>query len=163
MHANSNLTNENLRFLTADQALADVAYFIHYVKQSYVTPGAEESQVIVVGSHYAGNLAVWFRQKYPHLALGAWASSAPVLSVVNHQLYKETSAATYRNVGGDACYDAIESSFAFVERMVQNNQLEELSNIFYICPDSTLRTDRSISLFFSLLAEAFSLVVQLSS
>lgn len=59
----SDTTVENLRFLTVDQALADTAHFITNITAE--TPGAEESPVIVIGGHYSGSLAVWFRQKYP--------------------------------------------------------------------------------------------------
>lgn len=34
-----------------------------------------KAKVIVAGTAYGGNLAVWFRQKYPHLVDGIWSSS----------------------------------------------------------------------------------------
>lgn len=157
------MTDANLRYLTVDQALADVAHFVTDIQRRYSSQQDRRPAVIVVGGHYSGNLAAWFQQKYPHLSAGAWASSAPVLSVVNHQLYKETAAATYRSIGGDACYNAIESGFAAIETLVQNGQLDELSAIFSLCPASYLRTDRSISLFFALIAEAFAVIVQTST
>lgn len=159
----SNLTNDNLRFLNVDQALADVAHFITHIKRHDVIPGAEDSKVIVVGRHYSANLAVWFRQKYPHLALGAWASSAPLLSVVNHHLYKETAAETFRTIGGDSCYNAIQNSFTHIETLVQADQLDAVSSLFSLCTENYLRTERSLSTFFAFLAEVFSLVVQLST
>lgn len=126
-------------------------------------PGAEESEVIVVGRHYSANLAVWFRQKYPHLALGAWASSAPVLSVVNQYQYKETAARTFRQIGGDSCYYSIQRSFDYIESLIRADRLDDVSALFSLCPNSYLRNERSINLFFALLAEVFSFVVQLSS
>lgn len=59
----SNITTENLRFLTVDQALADTAHFVDFVKGEF--PGAADAPVIVVGGHYSASLAVWFRQAYP--------------------------------------------------------------------------------------------------
>ncbi len=64
----SNVTDENLRFLTPQQALADTAHFISHIQTTL--PGAENSPFILVGGHYSASLAVWFRQAYPHLALG---------------------------------------------------------------------------------------------
>lgn len=156
----SNLTNENLRFLTVDQALADIAHFVAEIQAQHATAEHPRPAVIVIGGHYSGNLAVWFRQKYPHLSAGAWAASAPVWSVVNHHQYKETAAESYRLFGGDECYDTIDASFSYMEDMIQGGELDELSSLFSLCPESYLRTDRSINLFFSLLAEAFAVIVQ---
>lgn len=72
---------ENLKYLNVDQALADLAAFIVWFKAS--TPGLENSKVILVGGSYAGTMAVWMRQKYPHLVAGSWASSAPLLAKVD--------------------------------------------------------------------------------
>lgn len=157
------MTNANLRFLTVDQALADIAHFVDFLQQEHATAEHPDHAVIVVGLTYSGNLAVWFRQKYPHLADGAVASSAPVLSVVNHQLYKETAGETYRSVGGDECYDALEASFTAIEDMVQRGGLDELSEMFHLCRDSYIRTDRGVSSFNFLLSEIFSYIVQSTS
>lgn len=57
-------SEENLQYLSVDQALADVAYFIEKMKKKL---GKENARVIVFGGSYAGNMAVWARLKYPHL------------------------------------------------------------------------------------------------
>lgn len=65
-----------LGYLNAAQALADYAAILLHVKEKYST---NHSPIIVIGGSYGGMLAAWFRLKYPHLALGALASSAPLL------------------------------------------------------------------------------------
>ncbi|CAF2366223.1 unnamed protein product [Brassica napus] len=65
-----------LGYLNAAQALADYAAILVHVKEKY---SAKHSPIIVVGASYGGMLAAWFRLKYPHIALGALASSAPLL------------------------------------------------------------------------------------
>lgn len=63
-----NVTDENLVFLTPEQALADAAHFINHIRN--ILPGGEDSEVILVGGHYSASLAIWFRQRYPHLSSG---------------------------------------------------------------------------------------------
>jgi hypothetical protein len=68
----------DLKYLSVDQALADLAYFI--VKQKSENRLLKNSGVILVGASYSATMVSWFRLKYPHLANGAWASSAPLLA-----------------------------------------------------------------------------------
>ncbi|KAL1924647.1 uncharacterized protein VTP21DRAFT_4301 [Calcarisporiella thermophila] len=65
-----------MRFLTVDNALADMAYFIQHVK----IPGVntKKAKWAVIGGSYGGVQAAWMRQAYPKLVHAALASSAPV-------------------------------------------------------------------------------------
>lgn len=72
----SDISTDNLKWLTPDQALADLAYFIEYlIEKGEVQKG---QKLAVFGGSYPGNLAAWARLKYPHLIHAAVASSAPV-------------------------------------------------------------------------------------
>jgi len=65
-----------LKYLSSQQALADAAYFRNYlVEKLNLSPNAKW---VVFGGSYSGNLAAWFRLKYPHLVVGAIATSGPV-------------------------------------------------------------------------------------
>lgn len=76
-----NFTVENLRFLNVDQALADLAYFIRdYVRAQ---PRFADSKIIMYGGSYAANMALWFKQRYPHLAVGVVASSGPIKAQID--------------------------------------------------------------------------------
>jgi len=66
-----------------EQALADTADFIQYLTKKLSLNG----KVVVFGGSYAGSLAAWFREKYPNIAVGAIASSAPVLAEVDFKEY----------------------------------------------------------------------------
>eukprot|EP00939_MAST-03C_sp_MAST-3C-sp1_P003223 g3223.t1 len=70
-------TNENLRFLTIEQALADMADFLSAKEKIF---GCREGgcPTVLFGGSYGGMLAAWFMLKYPFLANGAIAASAPV-------------------------------------------------------------------------------------
>lgn len=153
-----NVTDENLRFLTVDQAMADTAHFIEYIKSSAVTPGAQNSPVIVIGGHYSASLAAWVRQIYPHLVVGAWASSAPTLAIADHFQYKELSGAVFRHIGGNECYENIERGFAEMEQMVADNRLAELATMFQLC--DVIEDELDIQMFFSVMSEFFSLLAQ---
>ena len=52
-HPTKDTSTENLRYLSVDQALADIAFFIDYVKKNY--PGLENSGVFMLGASYSGN------------------------------------------------------------------------------------------------------------
>jgi hypothetical protein len=53
-HPTENTTTENLRFLSVDQALADLAFFINDIKKS--SNDLSDSRVIMVGGSYSGEL-----------------------------------------------------------------------------------------------------------
>jgi len=144
--------------LTVEQALADAAHFITFITSEEVTPGASNSPVIVIGGHYSGSLAVWLRQKYPHLVTGAWASSAPLQSVLNHVAFKEIAGAAYRQAGGNECYDTLESGFRTMEQYIADGRNSEIEEIFRTC--EPIVTDADEAVFFSFVAELFSLVPQ---
>ncbi|KAG8371236.1 hypothetical protein BUALT_Bualt13G0066700 [Buddleja alternifolia] len=93
-------------YFNSAQALADYAEVLLHVKEKF---SAHYSPIIVIGGSYGGMLASWFRLKYPHIALGAMASSAPILyfdnitpqngyySVVTND-FKEVSKSCYQTI-----------------------------------------------------------------
>ncbi|KAJ6641062.1 putative serine protease K12H4.7, partial [Pseudolycoriella hygida] len=153
-----NVTDENLRLLSPEQALADTAHFINHIQATI--PGASSSPFILVGGHYSASLAVWFRQAYPHLALGVWASSAPLVSIVDFDQFKVAVGAAFRNVGGDSCYDAIELGFSRMEAAVEAGEWERLTEAFYLCDPLELE---DVSHFFAVMAEIYATMPQFAN
>jgi lysosomal Pro-X carboxypeptidase len=57
-----------LQYLTSEQALADFAVFIDYMRKDM--PHGDKMPVIAFGGSYGGMLAAWFRMKYPNVVQG---------------------------------------------------------------------------------------------
>ncbi|KAJ4841330.1 hypothetical protein Tsubulata_039536, partial [Turnera subulata] len=94
------------------------------------------SPVIVAGGSYGGMLASWFRLKYPHIALGALASSAPLLyfdDITPEDGYHSIVTKSFRDAS-ETCYQTILKSWAEIDKVAsQPNGLSILSKRFVTC------------------------------
>ncbi|OWM68944.1 hypothetical protein CDL15_Pgr025131 [Punica granatum] len=81
-------------------------------------------------------LAAWFRLKYPHIALGAFASSAPILLPVNftpHYGYYTIVSKGFRETS-ETCYETIKRSWSEIDRVASKQHgLQYLSETFNTC------------------------------
>lgn len=59
---------QKMNYLTSEQALADFAVLINYIKGSVA--GAANSSVVAFGGSYGGMLSAWMRIKYPNMIVG---------------------------------------------------------------------------------------------
>lgn len=66
--------------MTSLQALKDAAAFVRWTNQQN---NLTSPKWVVFGGSYSGSLALWFRQRYPELTVGAVGSSAPMEFVVD--------------------------------------------------------------------------------
>ncbi|XP_058197908.1 uncharacterized protein LOC131313554 [Rhododendron vialii] len=126
--------NESTRgYFNSAQAIADYAEVIIYLKQKL---SARDSPVIVVGGSYGGMLASWFRLKYPHIALGALASSAPILyfdDITPENGYYSLATKDFKEVS-ETCYETIQKSWSEIDRVASNpHGLSILSQKFKTC------------------------------
>lgn len=141
-----NYTKGNLKdalkvgYLTSEQALADFAELITYIKGT--EPTAANSPVIAFGGSYGGMLAAWFRVKYPHVCTGAIAASAPVAQ------FTSPCDAFGRIVTSDftaaapngSCSVSIRKSWSALDRMgakANNTGLDWLNKNWKICKPFT--------------------------
>ncbi len=97
-HPTEDVSLSSLKYLSSRQALADFAYFTTLMWGSYHL--SSTNKWVVFGGSYSGALAAWFRQLYPDIAIGAVATSAPVLAKVDFLEYVEVTAAS---MGKSSC------------------------------------------------------------
>ncbi|CAH0605829.1 unnamed protein product [Chrysodeixis includens] len=151
-------TAENLRFLNMDQALADLAYFITDLKS---TPRFADSEVILYGGSYAANMVMWFKQRYPHLALGSVASSGPILAKIDFPEYLEVVHEAYFLEGGQQCIATIHQG---IEDTIAHFHTEEgrkaVDAAFGLCESLDIDDPYDLGYFSGLITWSFSATVQ---
>ncbi|MCO5589467.1 hypothetical protein L7F22_043434 [Adiantum nelumboides] len=131
--AQANHTAETLGYLTSEQALADYAGLLRDFKRNR---SAEDSPVVLFGGSYGGMLAAWFRLKYPHIAIGALASSAPILhfdDVVPIDGFYRIVSEDFKNAS-TSCFETIRDSWdALSAAFEENGGQERVAKLFGFC------------------------------
>ncbi|CAI5964176.1 unnamed protein product [Closterium sp. NIES-65] len=124
-------------FLTTEQAMADMAVLLTALKDNL---SAHDSPIILFGGSYGGMLAAWFRLKYPHIAAGAIAASAPILQyedIVPSETFYRIVSHDFK-IESENCFNAINSSWAEIrEEAAAEGGLVRLSEQFRLCSPLT--------------------------
>ncbi|KAM7251034.1 hypothetical protein ACFE04_022917 [Oxalis oulophora] len=124
-----------LSYLTAEQALADFAVLITDLKRNL---SAEGCPVVLFGGSYGGMLASWMRLKYPHIAIGALASSAPILQfedIVPPETFYNIVSNSFKRES-TSCFNTIKESWDALESVGRKNDgLKKLMTTFHLCRD----------------------------
>jgi hypothetical protein len=114
------LSTENLRFLTTQQALADVAYFA----QNIVFKGLEEENLtapnvpyIAYGGSYAGAFVAFLRVVYPDLFFGAISSSGVTEAIYDYWQYFEP----IRQFGPRDCISTTQTFTHMLDNLLHTN------------------------------------------
>ncbi|KAJ8750407.1 hypothetical protein K2173_014322 [Erythroxylum novogranatense] len=120
-------------YFNSAQAIADYAEILLHIKEEFQ---AKNSPVIVIGGSYGGMLASWLRLKYPHVALGALASSSPILyfdDITPPDGYYSVVSRDFREAS-ETCYETIKQSWDVIDQVaLQQNGLSILSDKFNTC------------------------------
>uniref|UniRef100_A0A7N0TKC3 Lysosomal Pro-X carboxypeptidase n=2 Tax=Kalanchoe fedtschenkoi TaxID=63787 RepID=A0A7N0TKC3_KALFE len=121
------------------QAIADYADILIHIKKKL---RARYSPVIAVGGSYGGMLASWFRLKYPHVVLGALASSAPILyfdDITPNDGYYAVATRDFQEES-QSCYETIKESWDEMDRIASlPDGLSTLSKKFNTCRCSSVQ------------------------
>ncbi|KAL0910465.1 hypothetical protein M5K25_021450 [Dendrobium thyrsiflorum] len=132
-------------YLSISQALADYAAFVVELKKNL---SAESSPVVVFGGSYGGMLAAWFRLKYPHLAIGALASSAPILQIdptFDPYIFNDIVTKDYRSAS-ENCYKVIKNSWNEIDKAYNDSiKLEKMESSLRLCKGQGLYTQYWLS------------------
>ncbi|KAH3757099.1 lysosomal Pro-X carboxypeptidase [Pelomyxa schiedti] len=151
---NMSFTRENTGYFTSEQALADYAELISYLKQSL---NAMSCPVIAFGGSYGGMLSAWMRMKYPQIVAGAISSSGPILEFmgtgVSQWSYYQITTETFRSADPQCPVD-IRTSFDLV--MDLGNTPEgraNLSTTFNTC--DPLQTSSDVETLYSWMSNGF--------
>lgn len=124
-------------FLSSAQALADFATLITDLKKNL---SAEDSPVVLFGGSYGGMLAAWFRLKYPHIAIGAVSSSAPILyfdNITPPESFDNTVSQDFRSES-ENCFNVIKASWNVIDKMSSTPEgLKSLRKALKICESNS--------------------------
>ncbi|KAF0852850.1 mitochondrial serine protease (Peptidase S28 domain-containing protein) [Andalucia godoyi] len=131
------VTVENWQYLSADQAIEDLASFTVAMKSIYGISG--DRKVILIGCSYPGTLSAMARAKYPFLFDGAVAMSCPLEAKNNFFEYADRAVAslarfTYGSVV-DNCAVAIQKVSVYMQGLVDSGLpgLQQLFQNFSAC------------------------------
>ncbi|MCO5563408.1 hypothetical protein L7F22_017050 [Adiantum nelumboides] len=116
------LSTKNLKYLSSKQALSDLTTFRnHYqdlINARYHRASASPDNAwVTFGCSYAGALSAWFRLKFPHLARGSLASSAPVHAIQDFFAFDQQVAKSI----GQECAQALQAVKADVNHLLRKN------------------------------------------
>ncbi|KAG8448823.1 hypothetical protein GDO86_015771 [Hymenochirus boettgeri] len=128
------MTLESLKFLSSQQALADLASFHLFISHKYNL--TRQNTWICFGGSYPGSLSAWFRLKFPHLVYASVASSAPVRAELNFTGYNKVVAWSLADpvIGGsEKCLDAVIKGFQLVDSLISKENASQLEKDFSSC------------------------------
>jgi hypothetical protein len=148
----ADLSTQNLRLLSTQQALADYAEFRNFISNKY---NATKSKWISFGGSYSGSLSAWFRMKYPHLIDGSIATSAPVLAQLDFPEYFEV----VQNSLGPSCSQKVARANTLVTQMLGSPAgRSQLQKMFVTC--DPIVSDDDVATFTSSLTDGICEIVQ---
>lgn len=102
-----------------------------------------------MGGSYAGNLAAWFRLKYPHITDGSIASSAPLTAKANFFEYMEVVNDALEYYSDATCPAALSMAAGGIAELAADgggggSGWQQLDQLFVTCAPISSEKDVSI-------------------
>nr|XP_023027495.1 putative serine protease F56F10.1 [Leptinotarsa decemlineata] len=155
-----NITTKDMQFLTSQQALADLAFFVEAMNVKYNL--SHDVKWIAIGGSYAGNLAAWLRLKYPHLITGAMSASGPLLAKLDFPEYLEVVADDLKRES-ESCLEAVQQAFEQLKVVLFNSTShEDFDELFQSCVPVKDSVENPLDMenLFSMILESLAYVAQ---
>lgn len=119
-----------------------MARFIGFYKKDI---NSESSKVVTVGGSYPGNLAAWFRLKYPSVTVGSIASSAPLTAQTNFKEYMDVVGQSIIHFSGQKCFNAFQLAAEIIANLalqgIGSGGMQLLEKDFQTCGSITSELD----------------------
>lgn len=129
-------STENMKYLNADQALADLAGFID-AKNAEIKdrwPG-KEVKWITVGGSYPGALSAWMKAAYPDKVHIAWSSSGVILPIRDFTEYDMSLFESSSRSGTD-CTDVMHGITKYIDEILdayeEGKRLDDYAYLQYV-------------------------------
>ncbi|CAH0598594.1 unnamed protein product [Chrysodeixis includens] len=153
---------ENLKYLTIDQGLADLAQFIQYVKSDEFEGGKyKNGKVVLVGCSYAGTMATWMRLAYPHVVDAAFSDSGPLHAQEDFPEYLEMINTAIKEQGGEACLSSIEEAIKDLVALFEDPAgPAQITDLFNTCAAVQATPLDMATFFWYGITETFAYLVQ---
>ncbi|KAI9291524.1 peptidase S28 [Neoconidiobolus thromboides FSU 785] len=114
------LSLNSLKYLTSELAILDIVNFVKNISEKN-----KNTQWILHGASYAGNLAAWAKYKYPDTFHGAIASSAALEAKIDFFEYDLMVQKALLTHGGQSCLNYHLENFEFINNILLNGSIEE--------------------------------------
>ncbi|OQR82188.1 serine protease family S28 [Thraustotheca clavata] len=123
----TDLSTSNLKYLSADNALADIATF-----QDYFTANrnlSSNSPWVAFGGSYPGMLSAWTKFSYPNRFVGSVASSAPIELHPDYFEYMEVVGYGLKYFGGEECVNTLSEGLKAFHALVASEKPEDVAQL----------------------------------
>eukprot|EP01084_Bolivina_argentea_P086718 156720_1 len=122
----------DLKWLTIDQALDDIKYFMDEIKSNYSVNGIS----MLMGCSYPGALAAWSKIKYPDSYDAIIAGSAPVHPTPEYSTYWSWFTNAFNKYGLNCWLNMKNAAEDIVNNLVTTNSGRlYLKNLFNLCSE----------------------------
>ncbi|ODM93114.1 putative serine protease K12H4.7 [Orchesella cincta] len=156
-HPLPDLSLESLKYLSSQQALADLASFTVAMKSTY---NLTDNKFVAFGGSYPGSLAAWYRLKYPHLVDIAVSTSAPLLAQLNFKDYLGVVRDSI-DVTNSQCNQQIQKAVKSTEGLLRRRTgWWMIRKNFKLCDDFDGSNQKDVASLFEALAGNFEDIVQ---